>query len=133
MEYTATMSLEFQFLVGPELAAAEAQLPVEQRVVWPADTMVAYAIDSGRIIGRMGCMSVKILEGTWVAPDAPPTTAYRLMKQMEAVLSYLGNTHALAMVYDEHPQIADYLKRVDFERVPVQFYSKELVKKEEAA
>lgn len=118
--------MEFKFLFGPEITVAEQALPVEQRVQWPLDSIVAYCFDGEKIIGRMGIMSIKLIEGTWVAPDAAPTTAFRMMKQMEAVLQHLGNTHAMALVYDEQPKVAEYLTRVGFERFPVTVFSKML-------
>ncbi len=126
------MSLEFKFLVGPELVDAEAQLPENQRVAWPIDSIIMFAYEDGKVVGRMGLMSIKIIEGTYVAPGHT-TLAYRMMKQMEAFLAYLGNTHAMAIVYDGMPQVADYLQRVDFTREPLTLYSKEVAKKAEAA
>jgi hypothetical protein len=128
--------MEFTFLIKPEeIALVEARLPPEQQVSWPLDSLVMYAVDGDKIIGRMGVMSIKILEGTWVAPGAPPSTAFRLMTQMLGILPQLGNTHALALAYDETPKIGEYLTRLKFERFPVTLYSKELdcAKREEAA
>lgn len=128
------MSIEFQFLIGPETVAAEAQMPVEQRVPWPLDSVIMYAFDGDKLVGRMGLMSIKMIEGTWAAPDASPTLAYRMMKQMDAMQIYLGSTSSFAMVHDIQPEIAGYLERVGFQRFPVTLYQKMLeMKKEEAA
>ena len=125
--------MEFRFLVGPEVEDAEEHIPEGQRVKWPIDSIVMYCYDDGKIIGRIGAMSIKIIEGTWAASDAPPTTAFRMMKQMEAMLAFLGNTHALALVSTEMPQIANYLQRVGFVQLPVEMYSHEFAAKEKAA
>ena len=124
--------LEFKFLIGPEVAEAELQIPAEQRVPWPIDSIIMYAMEDGKIVGRMGVMSIKFIEGTWVDESKRSTSlAFRMMKQMEAVLrESLGSTHAMALVYDEQPEVGDYLARVGFERFPVIVYSKELVEKE---
>jgi len=125
--------MEFRFLIGPEVVEAEQQLPAEQRVAWPFDSIVGYAYEGDRIIGRMGIMSVKLIEGSWVSPDAPPTIAYRMMKQVLVMLQSLGDTHSLALAYDGQPEVAGYLERVGFERFPVTMYNKVLVEKEKAA
>jgi len=125
--------VQFKFLYGPEIESAEQQLPPEQRVSWPLDSLIMYCYDDDRVIGRMGLMSIKIVEGTYVVPNAPPTTAFRMMKQMEAMIAYLGNTHVMALVYDGTPQIADYLERVNFKREPLSVYSKEVAKAKEKA
>lgn len=128
--------MHFQFLLGDEIAVADAQLPKAQQVDWTAIdplALVMYCYEGERVIGRMGCISIKVLEGTFVQPDAPPTTAFRMMKQMCAMLNYLGDSSALAMVSDNTPQIGQYLKRVNFERFPVTLYSKSLAEKSEAA
>lgn len=116
----------FKFVVGPETLEFEAQLPVAQRVPWPLDSMVMYALDEERVVGRMGVMSIKFIEGTW-ADITHPTLGFRMMKQMEVVLAHMGNTHAMALVYDDQPRIADYLKHTNFERFPVTVYSKKLL------
>ncbi len=127
------MSLEFKFLYGPEVVAAEQFMPEAQRVNWPFDSLVMYTFDDDVLVGRMGLMSFKVIEGTWAAPDSPPTTAYRMMKQMSALQEYLGDTAANAFVLDEQPEIAAYLERVGFERVPVTLYTRSLIKKDVAA
>lgn len=124
--------MDFKFLIGPELEAAEQQMPLGQRVNWPLDTMVLYVFENERVVGRMGVMSIKIIEGTWVEPGQS-TLAFRMMKQMEEFLKSVNNTHASAFVYDEQPQIAEYLKRVGFERFPVTMFIKDLYREENAA
>src|SRR5258705_12024812 len=99
--------MEFKFLVGPEIAEAEQKLPVEQRVTWPVDSMVMYCFEGDAIIGRMGVMSIKFIEGTWVAPEASGRLLFQLERQLEAMLQYIGSTHAIALAYDEQPKVAD--------------------------
>ncbi len=126
--------MEFRFLIGSEIVEAEKQLPVEQRAHWPVDSMVMYCYEDDRIVGRMGVMSLKIIEGTWIAPDKRSTTLpLRVLRQFEAMYAaYLGeNLNAFAS--EEQPEIADYLSRVGFERVPVNLFTKTLVQKKEAA
>lgn len=120
------MSIEFKFLVGPETTSAEQQLPVGQQVTWPFDSIVLYAFENDRVIGRIGVMAIRVIEGTWAEPGHT-TLAPRLMKQLEAFLKSLGSTHAAALVYDEQPQVAEYLKRIDFKRFPVTMFIKDLV------
>lgn len=124
--------MEFKFVLGIESAETESQLPKEQQVRWPLDSLVMYCLEDGKIIGRVAAMSLKIFEGTWVDPNAPPTTAYRMIKQMEtAYAAFLGDSVG-AFVADEQPEIGDYLTRIGYEKLPVTFYTKDLtVKKEE--
>ena len=124
--------MEFRFLVGPEVAEAEQQLPVEQRVQWPVDSLVMYCFEGEKVIGRMGVMSLKFIEGSWIRPGTELNLP-QLLAQMEAMLKYIGETHAAALVYDEQPAIGRYIKRSGYTPFPVTMYTKELAKKEEAA
>lgn len=126
--------MEFRFVLGIEAGEMEAQLPVEQRANWPVDTLISYAIEDGKVIGRMAIMSLQVVEGTWVDPEKRSTSlAYRMMKQLEAVQKQaLGRTHSLALVYDEQPEVGEYLQRVGFKRFPVTLYEKSLVEEDPA-
>lgn len=126
------MSIEFTIVVGAETPQYEAQLPAGQQVPWPVDSVVIYALDDDKVVGRMGSMAIKFIEGTWADPSHP-TLGFRMMKKMEFALTQLGNTHAMALVYDETPRVADYLEHAGFSRFPVTVYCKEITKKEEAA
>jgi N-acetylglutamate synthase-like GNAT family acetyltransferase len=119
--------MEFRFLAGPEILEAEKQIPNDQKVNWPVDSIVMYTYEGEQIVGRMGLMSIKFIEGTYIAPDnRNGRLLLQMMTQMEGVIKYLGNTHAMALSYDEQPQVSDYLKRLGFERFPVTMFDKEL-------
>lgn len=121
------MSLEFRFLLGPEVEEAEKLIPEGQHVAWPLDSIVMYAYEGETIVGRMGLMSIKFIEGTYIAPtNRGGTLLVKMMNQMQAIIKHLDNTHAMALSYDEQPQVADYLKRLGFDRFPVTVFSKEL-------
>lgn len=126
--------MEFKILIGPEVVAMERLMPVGQQVQWPIETAVVYAIEGDSPVGRMALMSLKVLEGSWVSDEKRGSTiAYRMMKMMEEFAARIGDTHLLALVYDEQPAVAEYLRRVNFERFPVTMMSKELVRKENVA
>lgn len=126
--------LELKFLFGPEVLEAEQQMPVEQRVAWPADSIILYAYKDNKIIGRVGLMSIKFIEGTWAADEMRGTgLPVRMLRQMEKLILSLGNSHVFSMAADVQPEIKDYLERLDFERVPVTLLAKDLTAKEKAA
>ena len=125
--------MEFRFLAGPEILEAEKQIPDDQKVNWPVDSIVMYCFEDNKVIGRMGLMSFKIVEGTWAHPDKKGTSvAYRMMRQMEAMVAYLGEPAINAFSADDQP-VSDYLERYGFERLPITLYTKSLVEKGKAA
>jgi hypothetical protein len=126
--------MEFKFLAGPEVLEAEKQIPDDQKVNWPVDSIVMYCFEGDTVIGRMGIMSFKIVEGTWADPSKQGTTlAFRMMKQMEAMVAYLGEPAINAFSADSQAEVGEYLERYGFERLPITLYTKALVKKKEAA
>jgi hypothetical protein len=128
------MSLEFKFLVGPEAVEADKQLPAGQRVQWPVDSLVAYAVEDGKIVGRIGAVAIKVVEGTWCAPEKRGTTLpMRLMRQFEAMYSTFLGTAIGAFAPDAKPEISKYLERIGYEKLPVTFYTKTIVEQEKAA
>lgn len=122
------MSIEFTLLTGEELKAVD-----PQGVQWPWDTFGIIATEDGKVVGRSAIINMPMIEGTMVVPEKQGgTLAYRLIQKIEELYRELGKTHAIAMVYDEQPEVAEYLKRIGFEKMPVVVYSKTLVEAEKA-
>lgn len=114
--------IEFTLLTGPELRAMD-----PQGVPWPSDTFGIIATEDGQIIGRSAILNLPVIEGTMVVPDKQGgTLAFRLIQRIEELYRALGKTHAIAMVYDEQPEIGEYLKRIGFEQMPVTLFTKDL-------
>lgn len=120
---------EFRFLIGPEIIEAEQSIPDDQKISWPLDSIVLFAYEDGKVVGRIGIMAIKIVEGTYADPSKRGgRLPLELMKRMEAMQAYLGEPNINAPVYDEQAEVADYLTRVGFERVPLTLYTKLLLK-----
>lgn len=121
--------IEYKLLTSIELNECD-----PQGVVWPLDTFGIVAIEDGKVVGRTTIMNLPVIEGTWIDESKRGgTLAVRLVQRIEELYRTLGKTHAMALVYDEQPEIADYLKRFGFEEQPLRFFAKELVAKKEAA
>jgi|SRR5688572_9316479 len=117
------MSVEFKLLTGPELNLID-----PQGVTWPFDTMGIVAFEDGKLVARTAIMNLPVIEGTWVDPEKRNTfLAARLIQKIEQLYVELGKTHAMALVYDEQPEIEGYLKRFGYEKQPVTFHAKELI------
>lgn len=126
--------IKFKFLMGPETAEPESQIPLEQRIPWPLDSLVMYVYEDGRLVGRMGLMSIKIMEGTWAVEDKRGSRLlFQMLRQFEEMVKTLGTTSLVTQAADSQPEIEGYLKRLDFERLPTTLMIKDLNKKEEAA
>lgn len=116
--------IEFRVLDG--LAARE--IDTEQ-IEWPADARVIFAMEGNEVVGRSSLVHLPVVEGTWVSQAKRGSTlAYRLLKKVEDVFRENGKPVAMAMAHDTQPEIADFLERFGFTRVPVTLYVKTLVK-----
>lgn len=121
--------IEYKLLTAIELNEID-----PQGVQWPLDTFGIVALEDGKVVGRTTIMNLPVIEGTWIEESKRGgTLAVRLVQRIEELYKTLGKTHAMALVYNEQPEIAEYLKRFGFEEQPLRFYAKELVAKKEAA
>lgn len=122
----------FEAMMGDEATKVD-----PEGSAWPWDTFVLFARDgTGKIVGRITTMNLPVVEGTWTAEEYRGSTlAYRLLKQMEETMSKppISKPSSLAMAADATPEIADYLRRVGYEQVPVKLFVKGLGAKKEAA
>lgn len=115
----------FEAMMGDEATKVD-----PEGLTWPWDTFVLFAKDeAGTIVGRITTMNLPVVEGTWTAEEyRGGTLAYRLLKQMEETMAKppISKLSSLAMVADATPEIADYLRRVGYEQVPVKLFVKKL-------
>jgi hypothetical protein len=123
--------IEFETMMGEEANKVD-----PEGFKWPWDTLVLWAKENGEIVGRTTAMNLTVVEGTWCAEKyRGGTLAYRLLRQLEEIMAAppISKTASLAMIADAQLELGDYMRRVGYERVPVTFYVKSLVKKSEAA
>lgn len=121
--------IEFQLLTGPELRLID-----PRQIPWPDDTFGIAAYKDGKVVGITTITNLPVVEGTWLDDSMRGSTlGPRLFAKIEELYRSLGKTHALALSPNKHPEIADYLKRLDFKHMPVSFYQKDLTEKQEVA
>lgn len=112
--------MEFLLLDGEQASKVDG-------VPWPADTVVLYGTEAGRMVARSAMMNLTVIEGSFVAEDKRGTSlAFRMLKEMETIFRAANKSHAMAMAADDQPEVAEYLSRVGFERLPVTMYQKKL-------
>jgi len=98
-------------------------------IVLPPEFTVLAAFDDKGLAGRTTVVTVPHIEGTWVREDLRKTRiGYVMFKEMENFVRSLGRTHTLAYAYDEQPEVADYLARLGYERLPLTIWAKDLTK-----
>lgn len=102
---------------------------------WPPDSKVVFVTQNDNVVGRssmftlpmIAILNLNMIEGTWVAEEKRGTSlAARLIRKVESVFRENGKTHAYAFAYDEHPEIADYLQRFGFNKMPLTIFMKQL-------
>lgn len=120
--------IEFLKLDGKEAREID-----PEGIQWPDGTLVLYAVKQGEIRGRQAYLLFPHLEGAWVHPDERGgTLAYRLIKETEKVVAE-SYPAVFAYVMDNQPEIADYMQRMGYEKVPVSLWVKQFEKEKEAA
>lgn len=126
--------IEFRVVDGEE-----ARLLDPAKLDWPLDSKVLFAFENNQVVGRssltimpmIAVVNTSLIEGSWVREDKRGTSlAFRLIKKVEDLFRENNKTHALAFAYDAQPEIADYLTRVGFEKLPLTIYMKQLVETE---
>ena len=94
-------------------------------IQWPESSNFVGAFEEGKLVGRIGAMSVVHLEGTWVEEKYRKTMLpYRMFSFMEGRLKDAGLTHVLA--FSASPVITDYLERLGYKEEKLTILSKEL-------
>lgn len=120
--------VELRVVTGDEAVAIEASSTEIERFPWPTNTAVVYAFEGGRVVGRSAILSADIVEGTWTALDKRGTSlALRLLRRVEELHREHGKTHVMAFAAEAQPEVGAYLERVGYTRLPLVFYSKQLV------
>ena len=115
--------MEIRPLTADEINQAEAldgvQFPPENSLIIGAVT------NSGKVIGRIVLMSLVHLEGTHVAePFRGTPVALKLVAEAERTLRSNGLTSVIAYTPETDPTIGQYMKRVGYERLPVEVWQK---------
>jgi N-acetylglutamate synthase-like GNAT family acetyltransferase len=123
-------AIEFMIVDG-----AEAKIIDPAHLDWPDDSKVVFVVQDDNVVGRssmftlpmIAILNLSMIEGTWIAEEKRGTSlAARLIKKVESVFRENGKTHAYAFAYDEHPEVADYLQRFGFQKMPLTIYMKQL-------
>ena len=115
--------MRLSFVTGDEIRKAD-----PDRIIWPPDTILEIARDADdSVVGRSAIVILPHIEGTWVAEKMRGTPlAYRLVQGIEKMLKSIGRTHAFAFVYDEQPEVLDYMQRMNYKKLPISVLSKEI-------
>lgn len=96
-------------------------------IQWPPDSIVVYAISDGKVVGRSAIIQLPHIEGTWVDKHSRSSTlAFRLVREAEKTLQQAGKTYAWAFVHEDQPEVAGYMERIGYKRMPMKLYAKEL-------
>ena len=116
------MAVEFQILMGPEARKIDPDC-----IKWPDDTIGVFAREGADIVGRSTIVQLPHIEGTWVRNDFRGSTlAFRLVEKIESILKKANKSSAFAFIYDEQPEIASYMERRGYKKMPLAVYQKEL-------
>lgn len=114
--------VEFKILMGPEARKID-----PDKVQWPDDTIAVFAIDDGKVVGRSTIIQLPHIEGTWVdEAHRGSTLAFRLVQKVESILEKAHKTSAFAFIHETQPEIAGYMERREYKRMPLIVYQKEL-------
>jgi GNAT superfamily N-acetyltransferase len=109
------------------LSGVEARPIDPDKIPFPDDSVVLYAFEGERIVGRTSIIHLPHIEGTWVAEDKRGTTlAFRLVKKIEEIIRDDGKGFAFAYAWDQQPEVSDYLQRVGYQRFPVTVFFKQV-------
>lgn len=94
-------------------------------IKWPANSIVLYAIEEGKVVGRIGYLYLPHIEATWIAEDKRGgTLAARLVKKMEEIVQESGSPAIFAYSYDNQPEVGGYLARQGYTRLPLSVHMK---------
>lgn len=116
--------IKFQLMLGE--AAREID---PEHFPWPFDTLVLFAFEDEKVVGRSAILNMPLIEGTWVADAYRGSTLMpRLVKEVEKLLFDLKKTHSMAWQNTEQPEVADYLTRMGYTKLPIAVWTKELQK-----
>lgn len=103
-------------------------------IQWPDGTIVLYAVEEGEIVGRQAYLLFPHLEGAWVREDKRGTSlALRLVKEMEKTVAESGYPAVFAYVLDTQPEVAGYMERMKYEKLPLTIWVKKVEQEKEAS
>lgn len=117
-----------------QLDGKEAREIDPQGIQWPDGTLVLYAVEQGEIVGRQAYLLLPHLEGAWVKDERRGgTLAYRLIRKTEEVVAETGYPAVFAYVLDSQPEVADYMERMGYEKLPLTIWMKPVGEKAKEA
>ena len=117
-------NIQYEFFTGFEARKID-----PEKLPWPIDSFVSYAIEQNEIIARLGAMPIMHLEGLWIREDRRNSLILpRLVAKVENKLISEGRSIAMAFAVDGRPEMADYLERLNYLEMPLKVYSKALDK-----
>ena len=116
------MPIQYELFTG-----LEARLIDPQEIPWPADSVVAYAIEDNEIIGRVGLLQFPHIEGTWIRDDKRNGfILMRLMNKVEEVLENENRASVFSFAESNNTEVQDYLKRLGYVEMPLKIFAKKL-------
>lgn len=116
------MAIQFQILMGKEARAID-----PDKIEWPDDTIVVYAREGEKIVGRSTIMQIPHIEGTWVDEQHRRSTlAPRLVAKVESIMKQANKKASFAFIQNSQPEVAGYMERIGYARMPLEVFSKEL-------
>jgi len=97
-------------------------------VEWPAESIAVVARDAGETQGISVLIPLLHIEGTWVSEKKRGSfVLVRLIERVEEIVRSAGRSHVFAFADERQPEVAGYLERLGYVRMPFHVYSKELV------
>lgn len=96
-------------------------------VIFPKEFQIIAAFDDKGLAGRIMMCALPHMEGTWVREDKRGSrVALHLVRMMEQFISYIGNTHAWAFVQESDTEVADYMARIGYTKIPLTVWTKNI-------
>lgn len=121
--------IDFRAMDGSEARAID-----PEGVQWPDGAIVLYAVEDEEIVGRQAYLLFPHLEGAWVRGDKRGTSlAFRLVREMEKTVAETGYPAVFAYALDTHPEVAGYLERMGYSKLPLTVWTKPVSVEKEAS
>lgn len=115
--------IEYKLITGIELNLVD----ISGKNDWPWDTFAVVAVEDGKVVGQSAILNLPCIEGTTVVEEKRGgSLAFRLIQKVEELYKSLDKPSAVAMVSETTPEVATYMERIGYKRVPVTVYVKEL-------
>lgn len=94
-------------------------------IIFPKEFQIIAAFDDKGLAGRIMMCALPHMEGTWVREDKRGSkVALHLVRMMEQFIAYVGNTYAWAFVQESDQEVADYMARIGYTKIPLTVWTK---------